>query len=193
MQLSSRDELCLQICKCFQDLNNTDWQNDIVTSGTWLQGSSFPLPDLDLLHCILSLSLKPIALSPTTPCPAETWFLQPFPMGHVCGPRDLGCSLLAGCPMKMHLVIPYLLLQILNLQVNLSLPALFGELFLCFCALNCTQPSSSLCLAELCLIFSSLPSSLWFLALLSTVLASPTWVLTWQFNRAATDKRFEGT
>lgn len=90
MQLSNRDELCLQICKCFQDLNNTDWQNDIVTSGTWLQGSSFPLPDLDLLHCSLSLSLKPIALSPTTPCPAETWFLQPFPMGHVCGLRDLG-------------------------------------------------------------------------------------------------------
>lgn len=89
MQLSNRDQLYLQIRKCLKDLNNDDWQNDTVTNTTWLWGSSFPVLDLDLLHCSLSTSLRNITLSPTTLLSCRVLVPAALP----CRPQGSGVAL----------------------------------------------------------------------------------------------------
>lgn len=85
------------------------------------------MPDLDIPHCGLSPSLKTVALSPPIPLSCRALVPPALPCGPcLLAPEIWGCFLLGGSPVKTHLVILLFLLQILNLQVELLLPALFG-------------------------------------------------------------------
>lgn len=126
----------------------------------WLWRSSFPGPS--------SVQLKPLAQGPVSLCPSVLQSLgssSPSPWGSVCWPQGSGVALscfeeplhhswFSSTDPASQLVTPS------HFQVD-------REQFLCSCAHNCTQLSSLFCLAKFCLIFFTLPSSFWLLALLA--------------------------